>query len=167
MLRIIQVLGILCLTALLINGVTMTQQMKKIQSSLDKNLKAVQQLNQVQGNIIQKNEELTRMTQTLDQLDGDLNGTIQQTGKTLDSLSEEVHYISGSLDLNRQTYQSSVNTGKEIEKVNQTLAEMEPHLKKLDQLLGQLSKTTQKDQEHMKRLNESTESLNGKIPGVK
>lgn len=107
------------------------------------------------------------MTQTLDQLDGDLNGTIQQTGKTLDSLSEVVHYISGSLDLNRQTYQSSINTGKEIEKVNQTLAEMEPHLKKLDQLLGQLSKTTQKDQEHMKRLNESTESLNGKIPGVK
>lgn len=167
MLRVIQVIGILCLTALLINGVTMTQQMKKIQSSLDKNLKAVNQLNQVQGNIIQKNEELTRMTQTLDQLDNDLNGTIQQTGRTLSSLSDVVHYISGSLDLNRQTHQSSKNTKNEIEKVNQTLADMEPHLKELEQLLGQLSETTKKDEEHMKKLKESTESLNGKIPGVK
>jgi chromosome segregation ATPase len=165
--KFLKILSILALSGLLINSITMTQQMKKIESSLEDNLESIQKLNQVQASIINKNKELGQMIITLDQLDKNLDDVIGKTGKTLTLLTEVVNYNSGSLALNEEMENSSKTAGAQISAVNSSMSKLSPYLSDLDQLLKQLAATAKKDEQHLNDIYHSTKELNQKTPGVK
>jgi hypothetical protein len=165
--KFLKILSILALSGLLINSITMTQQMKKIESSLEDNLESIQKLNLVQASIINKNKELGQMIITLDQLDKNLDDVIGKTGKTLTLLTEVVNYNSGSLALNEEMENSSKTAGAQISAVNSSMSKLSPYLSDLDQLLKQLAATAKKDEQHLNDIYHSTKELNQKTPGVK
>jgi methyl-accepting chemotaxis protein len=165
--KFLKILAILALSGLLINSITMTQQMKKIESSLEDNLESIQKLNLVQASIINKNKELGQMIITLDQLDKNLDDVIGKTGKTLTLLTEVVNYNSGSLALNEEMENSSKTAGAQISAVNSSMSKLSPYLSDLDQLLKQLAATAKKDEQHLNDIYHSTKELNQKTPGVK
>lgn len=98
--KFISILGILLLSGVLINGITMTQHLKRIHSGLEDNLQSIQQLNQVQAAIIDKNGELAHMVRTVQRIDRGLNATIVKTDQTLTLLTTVVDYNADSLRLN-------------------------------------------------------------------
>ncbi|MBA4543572.1 MULTISPECIES: hypothetical protein [Thermoactinomyces] len=165
--KFLKILAILVLSGLLINSITMTQQMKKIEASLEDNLESIQKLNQVQASIIRKNEELGQMSNTLNKLDQNLDQVIGKTGETLALLTEVVRYNSGSLALNEQMEKSSKNAGTQISAVDSSMSALAPYLSDLDQLLKQLAATAKKDEQHLNDIYHSTRELNQKTPGVK
>jgi ABC-type transporter Mla subunit MlaD len=164
--KTVSILAVLLLSGLLINGITMTQQLKKIHASLEDNIDALAELNEVQAAIISKNEELERMVDTLDSLDQGLGGTIDKTGQTLAYLSSVVDYNADSLRLNDHMVRLSQHSGTNIKSVRFSLAEVEPYLKQLDQILRQLAQTAERDQRHLERINRATRQMNTKIPEV-
>lgn len=165
--KIFSILAILLLSGLLINGITMTQQLKKIHSSLEENVESIQQLNHVQASIIDKNKELIHMANTLGQIDSGLIEITEKTNNTLVLLSSVVDYNANTLALNSQMNQSSQQSKQQIEKLQSSLAGLSPYLQNMDQLLKQLSTIASQDQQHLRSILESTKTLNRKTPGVK
>ncbi|GGE27128.1 hypothetical protein GCM10011571_31680 [Marinithermofilum abyssi] len=160
------ILGILLLSGVLINGITMTQHLKKIHAGLEDNLVSIQKLNQVQAAIIHKNEEINKMVSTVDNINKGLDQTIDRTNKTLALLTQVVDLNADSLRLNNDMIGYSSNSKNKISTLNQSLKELSPYMTQLDNMLKNLSKTAQEDQKHMNELLKSTESLNNKTPGV-
>lgn len=161
------ILAVLLLSGLMINGITMTQQLKKIHASMEANIEALEELNQVQGGIIEKNQELNHMLTTLEQIDQGLTDTKGKTERTLSLLSTVVDYNADSLRLNNQMVRSSNLSKQQIHTLQSALSELSPYLKDLNQMLKQLAVTAGRDQQHLTQILKSTETLNSKTPGVK
>ncbi|SEN29168.1 hypothetical protein [Lihuaxuella thermophila] len=161
------ILAVLLLSGLLINGITMTQQLKKIHASMEDNIEALEELNQVQAGIIRKNQELTNMLATLDKIDQGLTDTAGKTERTLSLLSTVVDYNADSLRVNDLMVHSSNLSKQQIHTLQSALSQLSPYLTELNQLLKQLSVTAKKDQQHLANILNSTETLNSKTPGVK
>lgn len=164
--KTISILAVLLLSGLLINGITMTQQLKKIQTGLEENIESMEKLNQVQASIIDKNEELSHMLITVRNIDQSLVEITDKTSKTLTLLSTVVDYNASSLSLNNQMVGSSNQSKEQIQTVQASLAELSPYLNDLDQLLSQLSRTADQDKKHLESILKSTETMNSKTPGV-
>ncbi len=164
--KVLSILGILVLAGFLINGVTMTQNMKKLHAGLEDNLESTKKLNQVQASVIQKNEELKGMLATVDKVNSSLDGTVAKTDQTLTLLSQVVDYNQSTLQLNNKMLSYSTTTGDNIKAVHQSLEELAPYMNQLDSMLKDLSKTAAKDEQHLQGILESTKSLNNKTPGV-
>ncbi|MBN2911056.1 hypothetical protein JQC72_16305 [Polycladomyces sp. WAk] len=164
--KIISILGILLLSGVLINGITMTQHLKRIHSGLEDNLRSIQQLNQVQAAIIDKNGELAHMLRTVQRIDRGLDATIVKTDQTLTLLTTVVDYNADSLRLNDGMLGYSSNSKQKIQAIRSSLQELSPYMQQLDQMLKQLRSTANADRQHMQDILQSTREMNKKTPGV-
>jgi len=164
--KIISILGILLLSGVLINGITMTQHLKRIHSGLEDNLRSIQQLNQVQSAIIDKNGELAHMLRTVQRIDRGLDATIVKTDQTLTLLTTVVDYNADSLRLNDGMLGYSNNSKQKIQAIRSSLQELSPYMQQLDQMLKQLRSTANADRQHMQDILQSTREMNKKTPGV-
>ncbi|BCU82904.1 hypothetical protein JIR001_26870 [Polycladomyces abyssicola] len=164
--KFISILGILLLSGVLINGITMTQHLKRIHSGLEDNLQSIQQLNQVQAAIIDKNGELAHMVRTVQRIDRGLNATIVKTDQTLTLLTTVVDYNADSLRLNDGMLGYSNNSKQKIQAISSSLQELSPYMQQLDQMLKQMRATAAADRQHMEDILQSTREMNKKTPGV-
>jgi hypothetical protein len=164
--KFISILGILLLSGVLINGITMTQHLKRIHSGLEDNLQSIQQLNQVQAAIIDKNGELAHMLRTVQRIDRGLNATIVKTDQTLTLLTTVVDYNADSLRLNDGMLEYSNNSKQKIQAISSSLQELSPYMQQLDQMLKQMTATAAADRQHMQDILQSTREMNKKTPGV-
>jgi len=164
--KFISILGILLLSGVLINGITMTQHLKRIHSGLEDNLRSIQQLNQVQSAIIDKNGELAHMLRTVQRIDRGLDATIVKTDQTLTLLTTVVDYNADSLRLNDGMLGYSKNSKQKIQAIRSSLQELSPYMQQLDQMLKQLRSTANADRQHMQDILQSTREMNKKTPGV-
>ncbi|MBA4494501.1 hypothetical protein ACFO25_18825 [Paenactinomyces guangxiensis] len=164
--KALSIFAMLLLSGLLINGMTMTQQLKKIHASLEDNIESIEQLNRVQASIIQKNNELNQMVTTLEQIDQGLTETTNKTNRTLSFLSSVVDYNADTLHLNNQMVNFSMQSKQQIHDVQSALSELSPSLTKLDQMLKQMSTMATKDKQHLDQILKSTKNLNSKTPRV-
>ncbi|MFC4077736.1 hypothetical protein [Salinithrix halophila] len=164
--KILSILGTLALAGFLINGITMTQNMKKLHAGLEDNLDSIERLNGVQAAVIDKNEELKGMLKTVDKININLDQTQAKTDDTLKLLSQVVDLNADTLHLNDRMLQFSGTTKKNIGTVHSSLSQLSPHMEKLDTMLKELDKTADHDKKHLKKILDSTESLNNKTPGV-
>ncbi|PTX60697.1 hypothetical protein C8P63_1086 [Melghirimyces profundicolus] len=163
--KVLSILGILVLAGFLINGVTMTQNMKKLHAGLEDNLESTEKLNDVQAAVIDKNEELKGMLVTVDKVNGSLDETTDKTDQTLELLSQVVDYNADTLRLNNQMLKYSTTSGENIKAVGQSLKELSPYMDQLDAMLKDLDKTAAKDEKHLREILKATRSLNNKTPG--
>jgi hypothetical protein len=164
--KFISILGILLLSGVLINGITMTQHLKRIHSGLVDNLHSIQQLNQVQAAIINKNGELAHMLRTVHQIDRGLDDTIVKTDQTLTLLTTVVDYNADTLRLNDGMLGYSNNSKQKIQAIRSSLQQLSPYMQRLDQMLKQMSATATADRQHMQDILQSTREMNNKTPGV-
>jgi DNA repair exonuclease SbcCD ATPase subunit len=165
--KALSIVAVLLLAGLLLNGITMTQQLKKIHSSLKGNIQSVEKLTQIQDSLIRKNGELQTMTATLDQLDKGLNQTIETTGQTYNELKQVVDYNADSLNVNNVMLKLSTNSKEQIGTVASTLAKLAPALSDMDRLLKQLATIAKQDESHLHDILDSARSMNAKTPEVK
>lgn len=164
--KTLSILGILLLSGVLINGITMTQHMKKIHAGLEDNLESIHKLNEVQSAIIHKNAELKKMVATVDKINKSMDTTIVKTDKTLDLLTKVVDLNADTLILNGGMLNYSANSKEKIAYLNKSLAELSPYMIQLDRMLKELQSIARADQNHLNEILKSTESMNRKTPGV-
>lgn len=160
------VIALLLLSGLLINGITMTQNLKRLHASLESNLESVKTLNQVQASIIDKNGELTTMLSTMDSVDKGLDDAIKKTDQLLVLLSRMVDYNADTLRLNEQMLRYSAISRQDIQSISQNLAELDPYLRQMDEILRSLVSTAIADEKYLKDMLESTRQMNSKFSGV-
>ena len=90
--KTLSIVALLLLSGFLINGITMTQNLKRLHAGLESNLESVKTLNQVPSSIIDKNGELSKMLSTMDRADKGLDDAIGKTDQLLTLLSKVVDY---------------------------------------------------------------------------
>ncbi|SFS99852.1 hypothetical protein [Marininema halotolerans] len=164
--KTLSIFGILLLSGFLLNGITMTQNMKKLHTGLKDNLLSIQRLNHVQTAVINKNKELNQMLATLDQVNGQLDKTITKTNQTLTELSKVEAVNQDTLELNDQMVSRSVETNKNIKQVHTSLKELSPYMVQINTMLATLNSTSRKDIDHLNTMLRSADQLDRKTPGV-
>ena len=164
--KTLSVIAILLLSGFLINGITMTQNLKRLHAGLESNLESVKTLNRVQSSIIDKNGELTKMLATMDRADKGLDDAIGKTDQLLTLLSKVVEYNADTLRLNDQMLKSSADSKRDIQSISQNLAELDPYMKQMDEMLKKLAATAKEDEKYLKDMLDSTRHMNSKVPGV-
>jgi uncharacterized phage infection (PIP) family protein YhgE len=164
--KTVSVIAILLLSGFLINGITMTQNLKRLHAGLESNLESVKTLNRVQSSIIDKNGELTKMLATMDRADKGLDDAIGKTDQLLTLLSKVVEYNADTLRLNDQMLKSSADSKRDIQSICKNLAELDPYMNQMDEMLKKLAATAREDEQYMEDMLNSTRHMNSKVPGV-
>jgi uncharacterized phage infection (PIP) family protein YhgE len=165
--KTLSIIALLLLSGFLINGITMTQNLKRLHAGLESNLESVKTLNQVQSSIIDKNGELSKMLSTMDRADEGLDDAVAKTDQLLVLLSKVVDYNADTLRLNDQMLKYSSASKQDIQSINQNLAELNPYMKQMDEMLKNLATTAKEDEKYLRDILDSTRDMNSKVPGVK
>ncbi|SFG40598.1 hypothetical protein SAMN04488025_13132 [Planifilum fulgidum] len=164
--KTLSIVALLLLSGFLINGITMTQNLKRLHAGLESNLESVKTLNQVQSSIIDKNGKLSKMLSTMDRADKGLDDAIGKTDQLLTLLSKVVDYNADTLRLNDQMLKHSSASKRDIQSISQNLAELDPYMKQMDEMLKNLASTAKEDEKYLKEILDSTRHMNSKLPGV-
>ena len=106
------------------------------------------------------------MLSTMDRADKGLDDAIGKTDQLLVLLSKVVDYNADTLRLNDQMLKYSSNSKQDIQSISQSLAELDPYMKQMDEMLKNLAATAKDDEKYLKDILNSTRHMNSKLPGV-
>lgn len=164
--KVLSYIGMTVVVLLLVQTMTVTYQLSKIDSGLSKSLDSTSRLLSIQRSIIQKNEHLQAVVSTTKAMDQQLGQTLRATETVHVHIARINDLNASTLKLNQEMVQYGNKSSSDLMIISQEMSHLTHAMGELHAVLGKLSYWLQQDQSHLEQIKGYTEQMNQKTPGV-